>query len=73
MIRCERPDAAKTGVIIREGPSNGPLTTCTAFVEMAIRIAPRRRGRLEIGMEESETSNTLVPTIFALLNPVMER
>lgn len=44
-MRCMRRDAAKIGVIINDRlPS--PVTTYTAFIDIAICMAPRRTGRL---------------------------
>jgi hypothetical protein len=73
MTRCIKLDAAKIGVIVKEGLPSDRSITCTAFVETAIRMAPRRTGRLEIGIADTGTSNILQPTISPLLYLVRER
>lgn len=50
-----RLDAAGIGVIIRDGLSNNPMTTCRVFVEIVICLAPRKE-RQEIGIIDRGTS-----------------
>jgi hypothetical protein len=73
MTRYVKLDAAKIGVIVRDGLPNGGPIICTAFVETAIRMAPRTTGRLETGIVDSGTSNILQPTISSLVEFVKER
>jgi hypothetical protein len=52
----------------KDGALNGRLISCTDFVEMAIRIAPRRTGTGETGNVNSGTSTIQQPTISPCLN-----